>query len=109
MVASVKLTPMSTPITNPQQKMMMTIMPVFFSVFCYPLAAGLNLYILTSTVLGIAQSYVLHFQEIEKPEKMQPKKKKKHYYDAAIDRKKQAERDLKDKKRKDREKEKGDD
>ncbi|MCC6152490.1 MAG: membrane protein insertase YidC [Candidatus Hydrogenedentes bacterium] len=103
MVASVKLTPMSTPITNPQQKMMMTIMPVFFSVFCYPLASGLNLYILTSTLLGIAQSYVLHFQEVEKPQKVQQNaKKKKHFYDAAIERKKQAERDLKEKKRKDK-------
>ncbi|NUM56935.1 MAG: membrane protein insertase YidC [Candidatus Hydrogenedentes bacterium] len=100
MLASVKLTPMSTPM-NPQQKTIMTIMPVFFSVFCYPLASGLNLYILTSTLLGIAQSYVLHFQEVEKPEKVKPKKKQ-HFYTAAIEKKKQAERELKEKKRKER-------
>ena len=103
MMASVKLTPMSGPVQNPQQKMMMTIMPVFFSVFCYSLASGLNLYILTSTVLGIAQSYVVRMQEVEKPEKVKPKKKQ-HFYTAAVEKKKQAARDLKEKKRKEKKK-----
>ncbi len=103
MMASVKLTPMSGPMQNPQQKMMMTFMPVMFSVFCYSLASGLNLYILTSTVLGIAQSYVIRLQEVDKPEKVKPKKKQ-HFYTAAIEKKKQAERDLKEKKRKEKKK-----
>ena len=101
MVASVKFTPMSGPVQNPQQKMMMTIMPVFFSVFCYPMASGLNLYIFTSTVLGIVQSRLLNMQEIDMPEKVKPKKKQ-HFYTAAVERKKQAERDLREKKRKDK-------
>lgn len=100
MLASVKLTPMSTPM-NPQQKMMMTIMPVFFSVFCYPLASGLNLYILTSTVLGIAQSKLMNLQQVDKPEKVKPKKKQ-HFYTAAIEKKKLAERQLKEKRRKEK-------
>lgn len=98
MVASVKLTPMSTPVQNPQQKMLMTVMPVVFSVFCYPLASGLNLYILTSTLLGIVQSYVLHFQDVEKPEKVKPKKKQ-HFYTAAVQKKKQIERERREQKK----------
>lgn len=101
MLASVKLTPMSGPVQNPQQKMMMTIMPVVFSLFCYPLASGLNLYILTSTVLGIAQSYALRFHNVEPPEKVKPKKKQ-HFYTAAIEKKKQAEREMKERKRKEK-------
>ncbi|MDZ4861475.1 MAG: membrane protein insertase YidC [Candidatus Hydrogenedentes bacterium] len=101
MMISVKFTPMSAPMQNQQQKIMMTLMPVVFSVFCYSLASGLNLYILTSTLLGIAQSYVLHFQDVGKPEKKVPKKKQ-HFYTAAIQKKKQNERDQKERKRKER-------
>ena len=54
MVLNMKIMPM-TGVQNPQQKMVMTLMPIIFSVFCYPLAAGLNLYVLTSTILGMVQ------------------------------------------------------
>lgn len=76
MVISMKTTPTSG-VQNPQQKMMMTLMPVIFSVFCYPLAAGLNLYVLTSTVLGIAQQAVVRASgpvEVPAPVKKNPRK-----------------------------------
>ncbi|HRK35474.1 MAG TPA: membrane protein insertase YidC [Candidatus Hydrogenedentes bacterium] len=101
MVISVKFTPMSTPMQNQQQKILMTVMPVIFCLFCYSLASGLNLYILISTLLGIAQSWVLHFQDVAKPEKVVPKKRQ-HFYDAAVQKKKQVEREQKERKRKER-------
>ena len=51
MLLSMKLTP-TGPVQNPQQKMMMNIMPVMFGFISYGFSAGLNLYVLTSTVLG---------------------------------------------------------
>jgi YidC/Oxa1 family membrane protein insertase len=45
---------------DPQQKMMMYIMPVMFTVFSIFLPAGLTLYILTSTVLTFAQQWLLN-------------------------------------------------
>ncbi len=50
-----KLTP--TPGADPAQAAMMKFMPVMFSVFMLFLPAGLNLYILVSTVWGVAQQY----------------------------------------------------
>lgn len=64
MVASMKLMPATT-VQSPQQKMIMTLMPILFSVICYNMAAGLNLYILTSTLLGIAQNFVVHRIDID--------------------------------------------
>jgi YidC/Oxa1 family membrane protein insertase len=102
MVASTKLMPTSGPVQNPQQKMMMTLMPVFFSVICYNMASGLNLYILTSTVLGIVQNYFIHVGDEEigpkpgasgKPGKSKSGKKKgkpKHFYAAAQARKRES-------------------
>lgn len=46
------------PVQNDQQKMMMRIMPIFFGVITYTMASGLNLYILTSTVVGILQNRI---------------------------------------------------
>lgn len=84
----------SAAIQNPQQKMMMNIMPMMMVVFCYPLAAGLSLYILTSTVLGIAQNAALRVTPApEKPELVKPdntkKKRKQHFYAKAQERKRQ--------------------
>ena len=45
---------------NPQQQMMMRIMPPFFGVISYPFSAGINLYVLTSTILGIVQQQVIN-------------------------------------------------
>ncbi len=50
-----KMTP--TPVSDPSQQAMMKVMPVMFSVFMLFLPAGLNLYILVSTLWGIVQQY----------------------------------------------------
>lgn len=97
MVLSTKLMPTSGPVQNPQQKMIMTLMPVIFSVFCYNMASGLNLYILTSTLLGIAQNYCVHVKDEELkavPGAVAKKKARpKHFYAAAQARKKEAARE----------------
>lgn len=98
MVLSTKLMPTSGPVQNPQQKMMMTLMPIFFSAICYNMASGLNLYILTSTLLGIGQNYFVHVSDEElkaKPGGGAPKKKSppKHFYAAAQARKKEMARE----------------
>ncbi len=88
MIASQKLVPMSAPVQNPQQKMMMTLMPVMVSFFCYKLPAGLNLYILVSTVLGIAQQPLIHVSQKE-VEAKKPPRKRTNFYAAAQARKRQ--------------------
>lgn len=82
MVASTKLMPMSGPMQTPQQKTMMTIMPVFFSLITYNMASGLNLYILVSTLLGIAQNYLMRGVHVD-AEAVKAKKpgKPRHFYD----------------------------
>lgn len=50
-----KFTP--SPSADEAQQMMMKIMPVMFTVFMLFLPAGLNLYILVSTLWGVAQQY----------------------------------------------------
>ncbi|MGA2915420.1 MAG: membrane protein insertase YidC [Sedimentisphaerales bacterium] len=69
MFAQQKLTPSSAPSTNPQaaqqQKMMMWMMPVMMLLFLYRAPSGLNLYIMSSTVAGVVEQYVIrkHIQE----------------------------------------------
>jgi YidC/Oxa1 family membrane protein insertase len=46
-----------TPSDNPSQQMVMKIMPVMMTVFMIALPAGLVLYILFNTILGIAHQY----------------------------------------------------
>ncbi len=94
MVLSTKLMPQTAAAQSSQQKTMMTIMPLFFGVICYSFASGLNLYILTSTVLGILQNKLVRPGEVEMPEK-KPIKKKRHFYDAAQDRKRRLAKDSK--------------
>ncbi|HEV8076569.1 MAG TPA: membrane protein insertase YidC [Candidatus Acidoferrum sp.] len=55
-----KMTPMTT--TDPQQAQMMKIMPLTFSVMfvVFPFSSGLALYILTSSLVGIAQQWYLN-------------------------------------------------
>ncbi|MCP4641250.1 MAG: membrane protein insertase YidC [bacterium] len=86
MVLSTKLMPTTGPAQNPQQKMMMTFMPIFFGVICYRFASGLNLYILTSTVLGILQNKLVKPGKVDVTEKRPPRKKQ-HFYTAAKARK----------------------
>lgn len=100
MVASMKLTPTSGPMQNPQQKMMMTFMPILFSVICYNMASGLNLYILVSTLLGIAQNYVVHLADIDvKIKKKKPVTRPKHFYSAAQARKREIAKEIRKEKK----------
>ncbi|MCF6283786.1 MAG: membrane protein insertase YidC [Candidatus Hydrogenedentes bacterium] len=115
MVASTKLMPTSGPVQNPQQKMIMTFMPVMFSVICYNMASGLNLYILTSTVLGIVQNHFIHVGDDEvapkagtpgkspksgKSGKSGKKSKPKHFYAAAQARKRETAKEQRREKKK---------
>ncbi|MFA6242863.1 MAG: membrane protein insertase YidC [Candidatus Hydrogenedentales bacterium] len=93
MVVSTRIMP-SAPIQDPTQKTMMTIMPVFFSLICYSFASGLNLYILVSTVLGIAQNKLVHVPAGDVPEKVQPKRKQ-NWYAAAMSRRRNAAKEIK--------------
>lgn len=84
MVASQKLMPMSGPVQTAQQKTLMTIMPVFFAVITYNMASGLNLYILVSTLLGIAQNYFVRGIQVDvEPVKRKKPSKPRHFYDIA--------------------------
>ena len=91
------MNPQAAAMQNSQQKMMMRFMPVMFSVFMYNLASGLNLYILVSTVLGIAQSQIIQRMDIKVDA---PKKKNttahrpQHFYAAAQARKREAAREM---------------
>ncbi len=55
-----KMTPMTA--TDPQQQMMMKMMPITFSAMFvfFPFSSGLALYILTSSVVGIGQQWYLN-------------------------------------------------
>lgn len=57
MFLQTKLTPAPS---DPQQKMMSNLMPVMFTVFSIFLPAGLTLYIMTNTVLGMIQQGVIN-------------------------------------------------
>ena len=94
MLVSQKVMPVSGPAQNQQQKMMMYFMPVFFSFMCYNMASGLNLYIFTSTVLGMVQQ---KFTRVSTAELQTKKKetKRQHFYTAAQARKRHMAREAK--------------
>ena len=75
-----KLTPNTT--TDPAQQRMMNFMPLFMGFLFMRLASGLNLYILTSNVVGTVQQWFL-YQVLPEAKAMNEKKK------AALERKKQ--------------------
>lgn len=82
MVVSQKLMPVSGPAQTPQQKTLMTIMPFFFALITYNMASGLNLYILVSTLLGIAQNYIIKGIPVNvEPVKVKKPAKPRHFYD----------------------------
>jgi len=96
MVLNSKMMPSTAAGQNQQQKIMMTVMPVFFCFICYNMAAGLNLYILTSTVLGMVQQKFTRVSDVEaKPKPKKTPAKKQHFYTAAQARKRQMEKDAK--------------
>ncbi|HOV33778.1 MAG TPA: membrane protein insertase YidC [Candidatus Hydrogenedens sp.] len=93
MYVSQKLTPGASVVQTQQQRIMMTIMPIFFTVICYNMASGLSLYIIVSTLLGIAQNYLVPIKDVE----ITPKKvssSRKHFYTAAQERKRQWAKEL---------------
>ncbi len=100
MIVSTRLMPMTGASQNPQQKMMMNIMPVVFSLICYNFASGLNLYILVSTTLGITQNRLVNRGEVKMPEKRAPVKRRTNAYAAAQARKKRVAKELKAAKKK---------
>ena len=53
-----KMTPTTT--VDPTQQKMATYMPLMFGIFFFRLSAGLNLYIFTSNLVGMAQQYYLN-------------------------------------------------
>jgi YidC/Oxa1 family membrane protein insertase len=71
-----KLMPSSAPSTNPQaaqqQKMMLWMMPIMMLLFLYRAPSGLNLYIMSSTVAGLVEQYVIrkHIREKEEAEQV---------------------------------------
>jgi len=85
MVLNTKLTPMSGAMQNPQQKTVMTLMPILFGVFMYTLPSGLCLYILTSTLLGIGQQMITQRIkiEVETEPKKKAMRKRRSFYTAA--------------------------
>ena len=60
MYLATKMTPMTT--TDPQQQAMMKFMPLSFAgmFIIFPISSGLAVYILTSSVIGIAQQWYLN-------------------------------------------------
>lgn len=94
MLVSQKLMPTSGPVQNQQQKIMMNIMPIFFSVICYNVASGLNLYILVSTLLGIAQNYLMPTGDVDVSPKKRIISRSKHFYTAAQARKRQMAKEI---------------
>ena len=97
MLVSQKVLPQTGAAANPQQKTMMTIMPIFFGVICYRMASGLNLYILVSTVLGIVQQTITRMQkDVDvSPKKDRAPRKRQHFYKAAQDRKRRIAKETK--------------
>jgi len=99
MVLNMKIMPVSGPAQNPQQKTMMMIMPVFMGVICYNMASGLNLYILTSTVLGMVQQKFTRVSDINEKPKKKTVGKGQHFYTAAKARQRQIAKEMKREKR----------
>jgi membrane protein insertase Oxa1/YidC/SpoIIIJ len=96
MLVSQKVLPQTGAAANPQQKTMMTIMPVFFAVICYKMASGLNLYIFVSTLLGIAQQAITRMQkDVDITPKQKASRKRQHFYKAAQDRKRRLAKEAK--------------
>jgi len=99
---SQELMPTSGPTQTPQQKMIMRIMPVIFTLFMYNLASGLNLYFLVSSLIGIAQNVVIQRVNIE-PKPVVPRKpaaRRRHFYNEAQARKRELAREMRREKEK---------
>ncbi len=93
MYLSQKWTPGASAVQTPQQRIMMNIMPIFFTLICYNMASGLSLYILVSTLLGIAQNYVVPMKDVDITPRKLPTAKR-HFYTAAQEKKRQWAKEL---------------
>ncbi|MCA1902217.1 MAG: membrane protein insertase YidC [Candidatus Hydrogenedens sp.] len=93
MYLSQKLTPGATAVQTPQQRIMMNIMPIFFTLICYNMASGLSLYILVSTLLGIAQNYIIPTKDVDITPRKTPSARR-HFYTAAQEKKRQWAKEL---------------
>jgi len=103
MVVSQKLMPMSGPVQNQQQKVLMTFMPIFFAVITYNMASGLNLYILVSTLLGIAQNFLIQGMDVDvEPVKRKKPAKPRHFYDLARARQREMNKEIRKQKQRSR-------
>jgi YidC/Oxa1 family membrane protein insertase len=101
MILSMKLTPQPQAMQDKTQKMILTFMPVFFSLMCYNFSSGINLYIITSTIIGILQSSVIRVTKVDAvsldaKKKPAPGKKRMHWYDAAQAKKRLIAKEMKD-------------
>lgn len=97
MLLQQKLMPVSGPGQTEQQKLMGTLMGVFIGVICYKMASGLNLYILTSTLLGIVQQKWMPVGKMAaEPVKKRPARKRQHFYTAAQARKRRLAKESKE-------------
>ncbi|MBI2433191.1 MAG: membrane protein insertase YidC [Candidatus Hydrogenedentes bacterium] len=102
MIMSTELMPSSGAVQNQQQKIIMKVVPIVFSLACYNMASGLNLYILVSTLLGIVQNYFVHVSDVDVQKKVKPSRpasRSKNFYTAALARKRQMTREAKREKR----------
>ena len=69
-----KMTPQTT--VDPAQQKMMGLMPLMFAAFFFTLSSGLNLYMFTSNLIGVAQQYYLNrAQPLPTKSKFKNKKK----------------------------------
>ena len=67
---------MSPPPTDPNQKMMMQMMPFFFAFIMFALPSGLVLYILVSSVLRLLQQWMVNRSSDDVPAAPEPAEKK---------------------------------
>ncbi len=68
---------MSPPPTDPNQKMMMQLMPIFFAFIMFALPSGLVLYILVSSLLRLLQQWLVNRSNDDEPEAQAPANKSK--------------------------------
>jgi len=101
MILSMKLTPQPQAMQDKTQKMLLTFMPVMFSLMCYNFSSGINLYIITSTLIGILQSSLIRVTKVDAVSLDTRKKptagrKRMHWYDAAQAKKRLFAKEMKD-------------
>jgi len=66
----------------------------------YTMPSGLNLYFLTSTILGVVQQKFIRVADTKLKEKKKAPAKRQHFYTAAMARKRQVSREAKREKKK---------